>query len=101
MQHKISNTNIHFVDDLDVYHEFFNIYLCMISIIASSSFSWWVSPLSDNRDKKIYYPEPWIIKNHNGDKLPKVEPPYRIGKRNLSQRLNVPNSLKPLNGVLS
>lgn len=101
MQHKITNTNIHFVDDLDVYHEFFIIYLCRISIMANSSFSWWASLLSDNKDKKIYYPEPWIIKNHNGDKLPKVELFLPHWEKQSSSAYKWHKLFNPLNSVLS
>lgn len=71
-QHKIFNKKIHFVDNLDVYHEFYIIYLCGMCVIANSSFSWWASFLSDNDSKSIYYPDPWMLQNHNGDFLPKI-----------------------------
>lgn len=50
-----------FVDELDVYQEFYIMYLCKHGIISNSSFSWWSKVLSnDKNDQMIYIPYPWL-----------------------------------------
>lgn len=55
-----------FVDDLDIYHEFYIMYLCRHGIISNSSFSWWSKVLSNYlNDKIIYIPNPWLRTPNN------------------------------------
>tara|TARA_B100001094_G_scaffold333352_1_gene411009 strand:+ start:5751 stop:6605 length:855 start_codon:yes stop_codon:yes gene_type:complete len=50
-----------FVEELDVYQEFYIMYLCRHGIISNSSFSWWSKILSNEKnDKMIYLPYPWL-----------------------------------------
>lgn len=50
-----------FVENLDIYHQFYIMYLCRYGIISNSSFSWWSTVLSNYlNDKMIYMPNPWL-----------------------------------------
>lgn len=54
-------SNVHLVNTLDVYQDFYIMYLSRINIIANSTFSWWSAMLSSlNEEKEIYIPSPWI-----------------------------------------
>lgn len=53
--------NVTYVKELDMYHDFYIMYLSGINIIANSTFSWWASFLSDrNQSKTIFAPSQWI-----------------------------------------
>ncbi len=71
--HKVKNElcgdllggNVYLVDDLDIYHDFYIMYLSRINLIANSTFSWWAALLSSLRySKKIYAPYPWLNASH-------------------------------------
>lgn len=53
--------NIIFVKELDVYHQFYIMYLARQNILTNSTFSWWSAYLSDLKfnDKTIYAPKIW------------------------------------------
>jgi hypothetical protein len=58
-------SNVYLMDDLDVYHDFYIMYLSRINLIANSTFSWWAALLSSLRySKKIYAPYPWLNSNY-------------------------------------
>jgi len=50
----------YYIDDLDVYHDFYIMYLTRVNLISNSTFSWWSATLSDTNAKTIYAPFPWI-----------------------------------------
>lgn len=52
--------NLHYVDDLDVYHDYCIMYLSRINLLANSTYSWWSALLSDKNNKEVYAPYPWI-----------------------------------------
>jgi hypothetical protein len=56
-----NRSNVTYVKELDMYHDFYIMYLSGINIIANSTFSWWASFLSDcNQSKTIFAPSQWI-----------------------------------------
>lgn len=52
--------NTHYVEELDVFHDFYIMYLTRVNLIANSTFSWWSAILSDINEKIVYAPYPWI-----------------------------------------
>jgi len=59
-----------FIDNLDIYHEFYIMYLCRHGIISNSSFSWWSKVLSNYlNDKIIYIPKPWLRASTNHENI--------------------------------
>jgi hypothetical protein len=59
--------NIFFVDELDVYHQFYIMYLAGINVLSNSTFGWWSAFLSHlNYPKNVHIPYPWVnSKNAN------------------------------------
>lgn len=58
---ELVDSNVYLVDDLDMYHDFYIMYLSRINLIANSTFSWWAALLSSLRfPKTIYVPYPWL-----------------------------------------
>tara|TARA_B100002019_G_C21272633_1_gene603273 strand:- start:3493 stop:4323 length:831 start_codon:yes stop_codon:yes gene_type:complete len=64
MDLKLLLKNTIFVDDLDVYHQFYIIYLANMNVLSNSTFCWWSAYLSSmNTKKNIYAPDPWVNNN--------------------------------------
>lgn len=52
--------NVFFIDELDVYHQFYIMYLAGINVLSNSTFGWWAAFLSDlNYQKNVHIPFPW------------------------------------------
>jgi len=54
-----------FVNELDVYHQFYIMYLAGINILSNSTFGWWAAFLSDLINQKdVHIPFPWTNSNN-------------------------------------
>jgi hypothetical protein len=73
LQGVLLDANVYLVDSLDIYYDFYTMYLSRINLIANSTFSWWSAMLSSlNGAKTIFIPYPWL--NYTNSKYSTLSP---------------------------